>query len=443
MDKDRNSRQERPGGDSMEKQTLELYRLYRLASQGDADAQYRLGMRYLNGIGTPQDIRLAYIWLGKAADRNHEQARQDLGHLRTAGIEKAVIATGIPTDSGIPDNAVPAPAGYVQPEADKPAAFSPGTVSKPEHVPSSEAAPAQTQPAPPVQPVQVNQEPVPVQQPDPMPVSTAVPKPSARKPAPFSRQRGSTEQDDTGASPMKKVFWGVVVLVAIVVAGWFFKGSFWGSGKTVEDKPVNNKAVILTDKDQKQIAQKVFDKHYGEGTYKNGCWMTEENACMKFKQVNAVPVKGASLYNLYVYAYSTTGPGRIDAYTVEVDANTPNEFRVLTSSTGTMAEPSDGRKTWKFAKGGRSWSVDSLKEHDGVRDTIRSSRVLLKSEPVVVENPDDGQSANPETAQGDQKAVENRKTDKKPEESRSKDNAGARQKDDVDRIGQKIRSLNP
>ena len=446
MDKDRNSRQERPGGDSMEKQTLELYRLYRLASQGDADAQYRLGMRYLNGIGTPQDIRLAYIWLGKAADRNHEQARQDLGHLRTAGIEKAVIAAGIPTDAGIPDNAVPAPAGYVQPEADQPAAFSSGTVSKPEPVLSSEAAPVQTQPVPPVQPVQANQEPVPVLRPDPMPVPTAVSKSSARKPVPFSRQRGSTEQDDTGASPMKKVFWGVVVLVAIVVAGWFFKGSFWGSGKTVEDKPVSNKAVILTDKDQKQIAQKVFDKHYGEGTYKNGCWMTGENACMKFKQVNAVPIKGTSLYNLYVYAYSTTGPGRIDAYTVEVDANTPNEFRVLTSSTGMMAEPSDGRKTWKFAKGGRSWSVDSLKEHDGVRDTIRSTytiigtdirsnRVLLKSEPVVVENTDESQSTTSETTPGATKPADNKNVERKPEEGTAK------QPDNEDRIGQKIKSL--
>ena len=438
----------------MEKQTLELYRLYRLASQGDADAQYRLGMRYLNGIGTPQDIRLAYIWIGKAADRNHEQARQDLGHLRTAGIEKAVIAVGIPTDIGIPDSAVPAPAGYVQPETPQPVS-SPEPVSQPEPAPVPGTVPVQAaQPVPPVQPVQAVQEPVPAAQAEPIPVSTAAPTPPVRKPAPFSRRRGNTEHDDTGASPMKKVFWGVVVLVAIVVAGWFFKGSFWGSEKAVDDKPVSNKAVILTDKDQKQIAQKVFDKHYGEGTYKNGCWIAEENACMKFKQVNAVPIKGSSLYNLYVYAYSTTGPGRIDAFTVEVDANTPNEFRVLTSSTGTMAEPSDGRKTWKFAKGGRSWSVDSLKEHDGVRDTIRSTytivgtdirsnRVLLKSEPIVTENPDDSQSANPETVQGDQKGTENGKADKKPEDARSKDNAGTGQKDNVDRIGQKIRSLNP
>lgn len=304
-----------------------------------------------------------------------------------------------------------------------------------------------TQPVQPVQLVQDNQAPISA------PASTAS-APSARKAAPSFRRYGKTSHDDTGATPMKKVFWGVVVLVAIVVAGWFFKGSsFWGSGKTVEDKPVNNKAVILTDKDQKLIAQKVFDKHYGEGTYKNGCWMTEENACMKFKQVNAIPVKGSSLYNLYVYAYSTTGPGRIDAYTVEVDANTPNEFRVLTSSTGAMAEPNDGRKTWKFAKGGRSWSVDSLKEHDGVRDTIRSTytivgtdirsgRVLLKSEPLVPENAEESPTVNPASAQDD-RTVDGQKADRKVEETRSKDRTGTRQKDDEDRIGQKIRSLNP
>ncbi|MGN0918359.1 MAG: tetratricopeptide repeat protein, partial [Oxalobacter sp.] len=309
----------------MEKQTLELYRLYRLASQGDADAQYRLGMRYLNGIGTPQDIRLAYIWIGKAADRNHEQAKQDLEHLRTAGIEQAAIAAGIPTDAGIADSAVPAPAGYVQTETELSERFQ---VSA-SQLESGHMLSVETEQA--IQPVQSvqsthqgNQTPIPA----PVPASYAVPIPvqdstvpasSAKKAVPSFRQYGKTSHDDTGATPMKKVFWGVMVLVGIVVAGWFFKGgSFWESGKTVEDKPVNSKAVILTDKDQKLIAQKVFDKHYGEGTYKNGCWMTEENACMKFKQVNAVPVKGSSLYNLYVYAYSTTGPGRIDAYTVEV-----------------------------------------------------------------------------------------------------------------------------
>ena len=423
----------------MEKQTSELYRLYRLASQGDADAQYRLGMRYLNGIGISQDIRLAYVWIGKAADKNHEQAKQDRVHLRKAGIASEVLAAGVPTELGMPDNAVPAPAGYAQPETAQPIPVQ-KPVSQPEPAPLPEPA-ALMEP----QPVQ-SPEPVPSPETESVPVSTAVPAP-VKKPIAFQRQRSQDEKDDTGASPMKKVFWGVVVLAVIVVAGWFFKGSFWGTGKVVEDKPVSNKAVILTDKDQKQIAQKVFDRQYGNGTYKNGCWMTEGNACMKFKQVNAVPIKGSSLYNLYVYAYSTTGPGRIDAYTVEVDANTPNEFRILNSSTGVTAEPSDGRKTWKFAKGGQSWSVDSWKEHDGVRDTIRSTytivgsdirsnRVLLKSEPIVVENTDDSQSTTSEATPGGTKPADNKNAERKPEEG-----AGAKQPDNEDRIGQKIKSL--
>ncbi len=412
----------------MEKQTLELYRLYGLAVQGDADAQYRLGMRYLNGIGTSQNIRLAYVWIGKAADKNHGQAKQDIALLRKAGIEAEVLAAGIPTEMGLPDNIMPAPEGYVPPAA-----------VQPEQVPLSESV--------------VPAAPQPVQSPDPVlvPQTAPVPAPEAvqtpvRKPAVFQRSHDDAEKDDAGASPMKKVLWGVVVLAVVVIAGWFFKGSFWGAEKAAEDKPVSNKAVILTDKDQKLIAQKVFDRQYGDGTYKNGCWMTEGNACMKFKQVNAIPVKGSSLYTLYVYAYSTTGPGRIDAYTVEVDANTPNEFRVLNSSTGITAEPSDGRKTWKFAKGGRSWSVDSWNEHDGVRDTIRSTytivgsdirsnRVLLKSEPIVVENTDDSQSATSE-ATPDGTRADNKSADKKPE-----NNTGARQPDNEDRIGQKIKSL--
>ncbi len=425
----------------MEKQTLELYRLYKLASQGDAGAQYRLGMRYLNGIGTSQDIRLAYIWLGKAADRNHEHARQDLEHLRTVGIEKLAIAAGISTDINIADSAIPVPSGYVQSElaasTEKESVSEPITQLSPSSWSMTQGS------------VSVSKE----KSVSATPV-TAMSVSSARKQVSFSYRSGDRDRDDTGVSSMKKVFWGVAILVAIIVTGWFFKGSFWESGENIEGKPVNSKAVILTDKDQRRIAQKIFDEYYGEGMYKNGCWMIEENACMKFKQVNAVPIKGSSLYNLYVYAYSTIGSGRIDVYTVEVDANTPNEFRVLTSSTGTMAELSDGKKTWKFAKGGRSWSVDSIKEHDGVRDIIRSTytivgtdirsnRVLMKTEPIVVENSDGGQSANPETVQGDQNATESWKADKKSDEFNARDNNGAEQKDNEDRIGQKIRSLNP
>ena len=432
----------------MEKQTLELYRLYGLAAQGDADAQYRLGMRYLNGVGVAQDIRLAYIWIGKAADNGHPKAKSDLGILRDVGLEKAVKASGIPTDVPAAAVEIPAPKGYAQYVAENALktleAVTP-VVTEPVVVP--EKAPVKVEQVV-ITPSVVTETVQPVV-PEPKPVVTspvAAPAPAPKpvpKPSPFARQSTVEESEESGGGAMKKVFWGVVVLLVIVVAGWFFKGSIWGDGKSTEDKPVNNKAVILTDRDQKEIARKVFDRSYGEGTYKNGCWATEGNACMKFKQVNAVPVKGSSLYNLYVYAFSTTGPGRIDAYTVEVDANTPNEFRILSSSTGVVAESGDGRKTWKFAKGGRSWSVDSVKEHDGVRETIRStytivgseirsSRVLLKSESLAVDNTDEGQAANAEAKPEDRS--ETRKVEVKPENKPA-------QNEDVDRIGQKIKSL--
>ena len=37
------------------------------AEQGDADAQYTLGMMYDNGEGVPQSYRQAYIWFSVAA----------------------------------------------------------------------------------------------------------------------------------------------------------------------------------------------------------------------------------------------------------------------------------------------------------------------------------------------------------------------------------------
>ena len=43
----------------------------RLAEQGDADAQYNLGYRYVTGIGVPQDRAEAVRWLRLAADQGH------------------------------------------------------------------------------------------------------------------------------------------------------------------------------------------------------------------------------------------------------------------------------------------------------------------------------------------------------------------------------------
>lgn len=367
----------------MEKQTLELYHLYQLASQGDVDAQYRLGMRYLSGIGTSQNIRLAYIWIGKAADGNHPQAKQDILHLRTAGIEAAAISAGIPThiDS---HSIVPAPEGYPQKEELLAESMTPIT-----------------------QQTDLTQQQVSA-------LEKALP---ARPAAPFAHPSKSIEED-SGNGTIKKVFWGIVVLIIVIAGGWFFKGGLNGNHKADENKIVSNKVAILTDKDQKFIAQKVFDERYGTGTYKNGCWAIDNGSCMKFKLVNALPTKGTSFYTLYVYAYDTTNNGRIDAYTVEVDANAPTEYRLLATSTGVMLDPGDGKKTWKFAKDGKNWSIDSRKEHDGIRDTlrstyslvgteIRSSRVLLKSEPIIPENTEEQSDTSDPSL-----------TDKKPEESK-------------------------
>lgn len=50
-----------------------------LAEQGDAAAQYRLGMRYMVGEGLPQDFAMAAQWLNLAAEQGHVEAAYRLG----------------------------------------------------------------------------------------------------------------------------------------------------------------------------------------------------------------------------------------------------------------------------------------------------------------------------------------------------------------------------
>ena len=53
----------------------EAARLYRLAAeQGDALAQYNLGVMYGNGQGLPQNYQLAYMWFNLAAGKGIEGA---------------------------------------------------------------------------------------------------------------------------------------------------------------------------------------------------------------------------------------------------------------------------------------------------------------------------------------------------------------------------------
>ena len=50
-----------------------------LAEQGDANAQYNLGMMYNNGTGVEQDFKEAVKWYRKAAEQGDAEAQSNLG----------------------------------------------------------------------------------------------------------------------------------------------------------------------------------------------------------------------------------------------------------------------------------------------------------------------------------------------------------------------------
>jgi hypothetical protein len=64
-----------------------------LAQQGDARAQYNLGVLYLQGAGVPQDVRQAAQWFHRAAAQAESKAQYNLGLLYATG-------TGVPRDEG-------------------------------------------------------------------------------------------------------------------------------------------------------------------------------------------------------------------------------------------------------------------------------------------------------------------------------------------------------
>ena len=82
------------GGDRLEVQA-EAYRCAdeattvretrQAAEAGDADAQYNLGGRYVNGEGTPQDFGEAYRWYQLAAEQGHAMAQAVLGGMYFLG----------------------------------------------------------------------------------------------------------------------------------------------------------------------------------------------------------------------------------------------------------------------------------------------------------------------------------------------------------------------
>ena len=62
-----------------------------LADQGDADAQFNLGVMCSNGRGVPEDYTEAAKWFRKAADRGNDKAQFNLALMFHEG-------TGVPQD---------------------------------------------------------------------------------------------------------------------------------------------------------------------------------------------------------------------------------------------------------------------------------------------------------------------------------------------------------
>jgi hypothetical protein len=71
--------------------TTALRLLRPLAEQGDADAQYNLGVLYVEGNGVPQDHAEAVRWFRKAADQRITKAQYNLGLMYDNG-------EGVPQD---------------------------------------------------------------------------------------------------------------------------------------------------------------------------------------------------------------------------------------------------------------------------------------------------------------------------------------------------------
>ena len=62
-----------------------------LADAGNAEAQCRLGMLYLEGMGVRPNDALAASWLRRAADQGHGEAQYQFGRLHLSG-------RGVPDD---------------------------------------------------------------------------------------------------------------------------------------------------------------------------------------------------------------------------------------------------------------------------------------------------------------------------------------------------------
>lgn len=58
-----------------EREKEETAHLLKLAEQGDANAQFKVGQMYEKGIGVTKDISEAQQWYQKASEQNYPKAR--------------------------------------------------------------------------------------------------------------------------------------------------------------------------------------------------------------------------------------------------------------------------------------------------------------------------------------------------------------------------------
>ena len=68
-----------------------------LAEQGDAYAQYNLGVMYDNGQGVTQDYKTAVKWFRRAAEQGNSFGQNALGNMYDAG-------RGVPKHNDLPKN---------------------------------------------------------------------------------------------------------------------------------------------------------------------------------------------------------------------------------------------------------------------------------------------------------------------------------------------------
>lgn len=86
-----------------------------LANKGDAEAQYHLGMFYNNGIGTPQNTKLAYKLFQKSAAGNDPLGNYKLG-CYYSGQGKGIVS--VDHDQALKYKLIAAKAGYSLAQAD-------------------------------------------------------------------------------------------------------------------------------------------------------------------------------------------------------------------------------------------------------------------------------------------------------------------------------------